>query len=143
MNVVEKNEQMDKIIEKDGKKYRLVEDEVKTVVSRYDDSEVLLRYNGKIKDANLRKADLSCANLRGADLSGANLRGADLRGADLSCADLEHADFSGADLKGADLRGADLRGADLKGARTINCTISFLPSEYEQAKQFVEGLRRE
>lgn len=94
---------MDKIIEKDGKKYRLVEDEVKTVVSRYDDSEVLLRYNGKIKDADLR----------------------------------------GADLRRANLKDTDLRGANLKGARTINCTINFSPSEYEQAKQFVEGLRRE
>ncbi|HAC3621431.1 TPA_asm: hypothetical protein GZN63_11675 [Listeria monocytogenes] len=44
------------------------------------------------------------------------LRDADLRRADLSYADLNGANLSGADLNGANLSGANLRGANLSGA---------------------------
>lgn len=46
-----------------------------------------------------------------------------------------------ADLKGANLKGAILIGANLSEAKTKYCTVNFSPSEYEQAKQFIEGLK--
>ena len=64
-------------------------------------------------------------------LYGANLYGADLRGADLY----------GADLRYADLCNADLYGADLRGAKTMMCVVNFSSNEYEQAKQFIKGLK--
>ena len=73
------------------------------------------------------------ANLRGANLRGADLRGASLREADLRYADLRYANF----------RYANLEGADLEGANTLYCTVNFSKNEYEQAKQFAEGLKQE
>lgn len=43
---------------------------------------------------------------------------------------------------GANLIGADLRNANLGGTKTAYAKVNFSPSEYEQAKQFIEGLRR-
>lgn len=62
--------------------------------------------------------------------------------ADLVCANLSGADLRSANLKGANLKGADLNGADLNGAKTSYCVVNFSSSEYEQAKQFIEGLKR-
>jgi uncharacterized protein YjbI with pentapeptide repeats len=73
----------------------------------------------------------------GADLSDANLSYTDLRGANLSGADLSYTN-----LRGADLSGANLSYTNLRGAKTEYATVNFSSSEYEQAKQFVEGLRR-
>lgn len=56
-------------------------------------------------------------------------------------ANLREANLRGADLREANLRGADLREADLSEANTKYCIIYFSPSEYEQAKQFIEGLK--
>jgi len=69
--------------------------------------------------------------------SGANLSYADLRGADLSYANLSYAD-----LRGADLSGANLSGANLSYAITKYAKVNFTPSEYEQAKQWAEGLKK-
>ena len=57
------------------------------------------------------KADLREADLRRVNLSRADLRMADLRGADVRWADLRGANLSEADLSWADLRGANLSGA--------------------------------
>ena len=43
--------------------------------------------------------------------------------------------------KGANLRYANLRYADLSGAKTEMCRVNFTPEEYDQAKQFIEGLK--
>ena len=67
---------------------------------------VLFEYEGELRNADLRYANLSDADLRYANLSDEDLRGADLRGADLRYAD----------LRGANLRGANLSDADLSGA---------------------------
>lgn len=53
----------------------------------------------------------------------------------------ENANLRGASLQGANLQGADLRGADLKGADTRSTMVNFSEDEYEQAKQFIEGLK--
>ena len=46
-----------------------------------------------------------------------------------------------ANLRGADLRNANLRYANLRGAKTRMCKVNFSSDEYEQAKQFIEGLK--
>ena len=46
-----------------------------------------------------------------------------------------------ADLSGDNLEGANLLNANLKGANTKYATINFNPDEYEQAKQWAEGLK--
>ena len=56
-------------------------------------------------------------------------------------ANLEGANLKHANLEHADLKHADLKHADLKGADTKCCTVNFTAGEYEQAKQFIEGLR--
>ena len=61
--------------------------------------------------------------------------------ANLECANLKYADLEGADLEDANLEGANLEGANLEGAKTSRCTVDFSSSEYEQAKQFIEGLK--
>ena len=99
-----------------------------------------------LRYANLRYADLSGANLRSADLRNANLRNANLRSADLRSANLrsanlKYANLSGANLRNANLRYANLRSADLSGAKTEMCRVNFTPEEYDQAKQFIEGLK--
>ena len=43
--------------------------------------------------------------------------------------------------KGANLRSANLEGANLEGCKTVFCKINFGSDEYEQAKQFIEGLK--
>jgi uncharacterized protein YjbI with pentapeptide repeats len=103
-----------------------------------------LKVEIKLKQANLREADLSGAYLIEADLSGADLSGAylieadfrvaDLSGAYLIEADLSKADLSGADLSGAylikadlskaDLSGADLSGAELREASALNTNFT-------------------
>jgi uncharacterized protein YjbI with pentapeptide repeats len=64
----------------------------------------------------LREADLRRANLSTADLSEANLSEADLRWVKLSGADLSEADLRGADLRWANLSEAKLSEANLSGA---------------------------
>ena len=87
------------------------------IFSRFDKDKVIFEFLGE----SLREADLRWANLQGANLQGAILQDADLRG--------------------ADLQGANLREADLRGAKTKGCVVNFIPEEYEQAKQFIEGLK--
>ena len=70
-----------------------------------------------------------------------NLKGANLKGANLEWANLEGANLEWANLEGANLECANLEGANLKVRRSIGCTINFVKSEYEQAKQFIEGLK--
>lgn len=70
-----------------------------------------------LSGANLSDSDLSLATLRGTILNGANLSRVDFTGADLSNCNLRLADLTEAELNGANLTGADLRGAGLNGAR--------------------------
>jgi len=77
-----------------------------------------------LREADLRKADLSGANLRGSFLRGANLSGANLGGADLRGVNLSKADLSEANLNGADLRGVNLSKADLSRANLIGADLS-------------------
>jgi len=92
------------------------------IFSKYDKDKVIFEFLGEsLRDANFRGADLREADLQGVDLGGADLREADLRW--------------------ADLRWADLKWADLRGAKTTGCMVNFIPEEYEQAKQFIEGLK--
>lgn len=68
-----------------------------------------------LREAVLRRMDLSGANLREANLRKADLSGSKLVGADLRSADLFGASLVGADLSGrADLSSSDLRGANLQ-----------------------------
>src|SRR5271157_2378674 len=88
-----------------------------------------------LRDAQLRKADLSRASLSGANLGKGDLREADLSvahldGADLSLSHLGGVDFSGASLMDANLGGAylgeaNLSGAFLSGADFSRATLSF------------------
>ena len=68
-----------------------------------------------LSHALLREAELTRADLRYADLSRANLRDANLSNADLRCADLSGAYFGTRIrvLEDTDFRGADLTGTDL------------------------------
>ncbi|MBF0551926.1 MAG: pentapeptide repeat-containing protein [Deltaproteobacteria bacterium] len=95
---------------------------------------------GKMKDAQLQKADLSSTYLQEVDLTGANLEKSILRKARLEKADLTRANLTGADLfsacltgvrltaaclgdtdlECADLRRADLRAADFRGAHVTD-----------------------
>ena len=99
-----------------------------------------------LKDANLEYANLGGANLKGANLKDANLEYANLKDANLKGANLEGANLGGANLKGANLKYVNLeyvnlKGANLEGANTKYCKVNFSPREYEQAKQFIEGLK--
>ena len=85
----------------------------------------------KLRDANLRGANLSGAALRGANLSGAALRGANLSGADLRDANLRDADLRGSNLRDADLRGADLRDANLRCADLSGALIVIYGLEWQ------------
>ena len=51
------------------------------------------------------------------------------------------ATLEGATLEKANLAEANLEGANLEGAKTTLCTVNFTGNEYEQAKQFIKGLR--
>ena len=83
----------------------------------------------------------SDADLRYADLSYANLRYANLSDADLSYADLSYANLRYANLSDANLSDADLSDANLSNAKTAGAIVNFSSSEYDQAKQFIEGLK--
>ena len=107
-------------------KKQIEEDKAGIIIRHRYTNEVIFESKAETyQDANLRGADL-----RGTNLQSANLRGADLRGTNLRDTDLRY----------ADLRSADLRDANLRGAKTEYCKISFSSEEYEQAKQFIEGL---
>ena len=68
-----------------------------------------------LREAVLRRVDLSGANLREANLRKADLSGSKLVGANLRSADLFGASLVGADLSGrADLSSSELRGANLQ-----------------------------
>ncbi len=78
-------------------------------------------YDGSLKDAKLRGANLEAsnllrANLEGADLMVAHLEGTVLQGAHLEGARLWDAHLENVDLRRAHLEGADLGGAHLEGA---------------------------
>ena len=98
----------EKIIEHEGKKYRVIE-EIKSVeitkelvVKRLQES--YYKFSSEEVNSEFRK-DLETINydLREADLSEADLSEADLRKADLREADLSEANLSEADLRKADL----------------------------------------
>jgi uncharacterized protein YjbI with pentapeptide repeats len=72
----------------------------------------------------LRNADLRFANLSGATLGFAILSSADLSGANLSNANLGFANLSNAGLLSANLSGAVLRRADLSGALMAGANLS-------------------
>jgi uncharacterized protein YjbI with pentapeptide repeats len=95
--------------------------------------------NGRLRAANLYRANLSHAILSGADLAmallndadltdayldGANLAKAFLQRANLSRAYLIDANLSEADLTAADLTAADLGGANLAGANLLRANLS-------------------
>ena len=68
-----------------------------------------------LREAVLRRVDLSGANLREANLRKVDLSGSKLVGANLRSADLFGASLVGADLSGrADLSSSELRGANLQ-----------------------------
>jgi hypothetical protein len=75
----------------------------------------------------------SAATSRPASGCAGRLRGADLRRADLGGALLVGADLRDADLRGADVVGADLRGADLRGADLTGC-LFLTGSQLESAR---------
>jgi len=98
----------EKIIEHEGKKYRVIE-EIKSVeitkelvVKRLQES--YYKFSSEEVNSEFRK-DLETINY---DLREANLSEADLSEADLWKADLSEADLSEADLSEADLSEADL-----------------------------------
>jgi uncharacterized protein YjbI with pentapeptide repeats len=68
--------------------------------------------NANLKGANLRQAMLAGADLREADLEEADLSGAMLLGANLSRAKLMNANFEGAMLLGVHLENAHIEGAN-------------------------------
>ena len=113
----------------------------KRIVTRYDSNKVLLEYTGELKNVDLTNVDLRFANLKNANLAGANLKNANLINADLTGANLESIDLTGANLRNANLTGANLRNTDLRNTITKYTTINFSSKEYEQAKQFIEGLK--
>jgi hypothetical protein len=78
----------------------------------------------KLRDANLRFANLSGAYPFEANLFGANLFEANLRGADLGLANLEEANLIKADLRGANLQWANLSVAELIGANLGGANLS-------------------
>jgi len=51
-------------------------------------------------------------------------------------------EYDGENLEGANLESANLEGANLKNTQTKYCIINFRKTEYEQAKQFIEGLKK-
>ncbi len=107
----------------------------------------LVRYvRPDLREAKLKKVDLSGALLSKTDLSKANLGGATLTRADLSGSDLMSADLRESDLReshlreshlsGADLRGADLTKADLRLALLNHANLSgahLRNTEFEKA----------
>jgi uncharacterized protein YjbI with pentapeptide repeats len=72
--------------------------------------------NGRLRCADLAKANLSGLSLIQADLSGANLRKANLTKADLGQATLSHAQLQGAKIRSADLIQATMIGTNFSGA---------------------------
>ena len=55
---------------------------------------------------------------------------------------VDSSDLIGANLSGADLSRANLSRANLSGAKTLLCKVNFGSGEYEQAKQFIEGINK-
>ena len=86
--------------------------------------EVILEYEGVLRDRDLTRVNLSEANLSGANLIVANLTGADLSGANLTRADLAGADLIGVNLFGGNLIGANLNGANLAGANLSGANLT-------------------
>lgn len=108
--------------------------------------EAAVRDRVSLREADLRRANLTLANLDDADLRGADLRHANLTGANLSEARFDGTDFSDAALYGAclcfsslrecrfegsALGGADIAGADIGGCRFSG--LSFLGLDYNLA----------
>lgn len=75
-----------------------------------------------------------------ANLEGAHLEDKNLTGVNLKHAILIGAHFDRSILRGCNLIGADITAATFKGTRTEWCMVNFSKGEYEQAKQFIEGL---
>ena len=51
------------------------------------------------------------------------------------------ANLEEANLKDANLEDANLKRANLKVKSSVGCIINFISDEYEQARQFIEGLK--
>ena len=96
------------------------------IVSRYDDTKVLFQ---STKDTMKEAVEEAVEG-------GSNLIGSNLNDSDLRCSNLSYSDLSGSNLSYS-----DLRGSDLSGSKTTRCVVNFIASEYDQAKQFIEGLK--
>ena len=95
----------------------------------------------KIEEANLEGANFEGANLKWANFEWANLKCVNFEWANLKWANFEGANLKWANLKYANFEWANLEGANLKVKSSVGCIISFTSGEYEQAKQFIEGLK--
>jgi uncharacterized protein YjbI with pentapeptide repeats len=95
-------------------------------------------FGATLKEANLEKADLQGAYLFGTDLEGANLQGAYLFMAKLLMAKLLMAT-----LEGTNLEGANLEKADLKDIKWNSKTLWPDKSEFTDAKNIPEELKKE
>jgi hypothetical protein len=119
-----------------GNELELTDSQVKDIVSKYKKEEKSTGFAIKSRwfDTQIvfqsTKTNLSDAVLEAVE-RGANLRGANLRGANLR----------GANLQDANLQDANLQDANLQDANTKYTKVNFSPSEYVQAKQFIEGLK--
>ena len=105
----------------DGKKYKLIKEEVITkelVVKRLNEGYYVFS-SAKINEEFRR--DLKAINF---DLSYVNLRYANLREANLWEADLSYADLSYANLREANLREANLREANLSYANLSGAILN-------------------
>ena len=100
------------------------------IKNRYTD-EVILEKEVESMKEDLEGANLEYANLKGANLEYANLKGANLKGANLEDANLE----------GANLECANLEGANLKVKNSEGCVVNFTRREYQQARDFIEGIK--
>ena len=80
-------------------------------------------FDGSLKKAPLKRANLAGGNLKRAILDRADFRGANLRNASFRNASMEAVILSGANLEGALLRGAKLYRAVLSGAILKNANL--------------------
>jgi hypothetical protein len=81
-------------------------------------------FDGSLKGASLRKANLAGCNMKEAKLDGADFTGANLKNASFREASMELVTLSGANLEGAFLRGAKLYQAGVSGAILKNAILT-------------------
>jgi uncharacterized protein YjbI with pentapeptide repeats len=96
-----------------------------------------------LERANLKWANLEGANLERANLKWANLKWANLKWANLKWANLKWANLERATLEGTNLEGANLEKADLKDIKWNSKTLWPDKSEFTDAKNIPEELKKE